>query len=287
MTIKKNITQDILEKIKILAFDMDGTLLNEKGVLSPANEACILRAMEKGYHIVIATGRGYSAFPTDVLGITGIRYMISSNGAHIVDQHTHETIYSNLLTREAVEAAMPWIADPDLMREVFFHHQVYADRHCMEDLPRYGVLTEKSQSYVRATRKPVEDAVALIREYADHLENINLLFPNQEKRFRYWKELREIKGLTVVSSMPYNIELGGATTSKATALKALAELLGLSHDNIMSFGDSTNDAEMLEAAQVAVAMGNAVEELKEMADVVTRSNAEDGVAYALDQLLGL
>ena len=87
--------------------------------------------------------------------------------------------------------------------------------------------------------------------------------------------------------MPYNIELGGATTSKATALKALAEMLGLSHDNIMSFGDSSNDAQMLAAAQIAVAMGNAVEELKEAADVITLSNAEDGVAYALERLLGL
>ena len=287
MIIKKEIAKDILRKIKILAFDMDGTLLNEKGALSEANEASLRRAMERGYHIVIATGRGYSAFPEAVLNMEGIRFMISSNGAHIVDQQTRETIYSNLLTRDAVEAAMPWISDPDVMREVFFHHQVYADRHCMEDLPRYGVLSEKSQHYVRTTRKPVEDAVALIREYADQLENINLLFPDQEKRLRYWQELSRIQGLTVVSSMPYNIELGGATTSKATALKALAEMLGLSHDNIMSFGDSSNDAQMLAAAQIAVAMGNAVEELKEAADVITLSNAEDGVAYALERLLGL
>ena len=287
MIIKKEIAKDILRKIKILAFDMDGTLLNEKGALSEANEASLRRAMERGYHIVIATGRGYSAFPEAVLNMEGIRFMISSNGAHIVDQQTRETIYSNLLTRDAVEAAMPWIADPDVMREVFFHHQVYADRHCMEDLPRYGVLSEKSQHYVRTTRKPVDDAVALIREYADQLENINLLFPDQEKRLRYWQELSRIQGLTVVSSMPYNIELGGATTSKATALKALAEMLGLSHDNIMSFGDSSNDAQMLSAAQIAVAMGNAVEELKEAADVITLSNSEDGVAYALERLLGL
>lgn len=287
MIIKKEIAKDILRKIKILAFDMDGTLLNEKGALSEANEASLRRAMERGYHIVIATGRGYSAFPEAVLNMEGIRFMISSNGAHIVDQQTRETIYSNLLTRDAVEAAMPWISDPDVMREVFFHHQVYADRHCMEDLPRYGVLSEKSQHYVRTTRKPVDDAVALIREYADQLENINLLFPDQEKRLRYWQELSRIQGLTVVSSMPYNIELGGATTSKATALKALAEMLGLSHDNIMSFGDSSNDAQMLAAAQIAVAMGNAVEELKEAADVITLSNSEDGVAYALERLLGL
>ncbi|HPF18543.1 MAG: HAD family hydrolase [Bacillota bacterium] len=287
MIIKNTVTKEVLEKIRILAFDMDGTLLDEKGALSSANAACIRRAMEKGYHIVIATGRGYSAFPEAVMNLEGIRYMISSNGAHIVDQHTGETIYSNLLTREAVEAAMPWISDPELMREVFFHHKVYADKHCMEDLPRYGVLTEKSQKYVLETRKPVEDAVALIREYADQLENINLLFPDGKKRLRYWAELKGINGLTVVSSMPYNIELGGATTSKATALKALAERLGLSHDNIMSFGDSSNDAQMLAAAQVAVAMGNAVEELKEAADVITLSNAEDGVAYALSRLLDL
>jgi Cof subfamily protein (haloacid dehalogenase superfamily) len=287
MIIKKEISKDVLRKIKILAFDMDGTLLDEKGALSAASEASLRRAMERGYHIVIATGRGYSAFPEAVLRMEGIRFMISSNGAHIVDQQTRETIYSNLLTRDAVEAAMPWIADPDLMREVFFHHQVYADRHCMEDLPRYGVISEKSQHYVRTTRKPVEDAVALIREYADQLENINLLFSEQEKRIRYLEELSRIQGLTVVSSMPYNIEIGGATTSKATALKALAEMLGLSHDNIMSFGDSSNDAQMLAAAQIAVAMGNAVDELKEVADVITLSNAEDGVAYALERLLDL
>ncbi len=287
MIVRKNISRESLEKIKILAFDMDGTLLDEKGGLSAANEASIHRAMERGYHIVIATGRGFSAFPRAVLDIGGIRYMISSNGAHIVDQHSGETIYSNLLTREAVESAMPWIADPDLMREVFFDHRVYADRHCMEDLPRYGVVSKKSQQYVRDTRIPVEDAVALIREHAHKLENINLLFPDQEKRMRYWSELGQVKGLTVVSSMPYNIELGGETTSKATALKALAAMLGLSHDNIMSFGDSSNDAQMLAAAQVAVAMGNAVEELKEAADVVTLSNAEDGVAHALHLLLDL
>ncbi len=287
MIIKKEISKDVLRKIKILAFDMDGTLLDEKGALSAASEASLRRAMERGYHIVIATGRGYSAFPEAVLRMEGIRFMISSNGAHIVDQQTRETIYSNLLTRDAVEAAMPWIADPDLMREVFFHHQVYADRHCMEDLPRYGVISEKSQHYVRTTRKPVEDAVALIREYADQLENINLLFSEQEKRIRYLEELSRIQGLTVVSSMPYNIEIGGATTSKATALKTLAEMLGLSHDNIMSFGDSSNDAQMLAAAQIAVAMGNAVDELKEVADVITLSNAEDGVAYALERLLDL
>jgi len=275
----------ILNKIKILAFDVDGTLLNEKGILSDNNRASIMRAMNKGYHIVIATGRVYSALPNDVLAVDGIRYVVTSNGAHIVDRSTKETIYSNLLTRPAVEAALPWISDPDIMREVFFGHEVYADKHCMEDLPRYGILSPKSQQYVLATRKPVEDTIALVKEHAELLEKINLIFSDEAKRKRYWEELNAHAGLTVVSSMPFNIELGGATTSKACALDALAKRLGLGHENIMSFGDSTNDAQMLSAAKIGVAMGNAVQELKEIADYITCTNEEDGVARALSVLL--
>ena len=281
----RKLSDAILNKIKILAFDMDGTLLNNKGVLSEVNKACILRALEKGYHIVIATGRVYSALPKDVMQVEGIRYVITSNGAHIVDMNTKETIYSNLLTRQAVEAALPWISDPDIMREVFFGHDVYADKHCMDDLERYGIVSPKSQQYVLETRKPVEDTIALVKEHAERLENINLIFSDEEKRKRYWEELSSHSGLTVVSSMPFNIELGGATTSKASALNALAKRLGLGHENIMSFGDSTNDAQMLSAAQIGVAMGNAVQELKEMADYITSTNEEDGVADALSILL--
>ena len=287
MIIKNGITKDALDAIQILAFDMDGTLLNEKGLLSEANENALMRAMEKGYHIVIATGRVYSAFPESVLNMEGIRYRISSNGAHIVDKKTGQTIYSNLLGREGVLKALPWISDRNLMKEVYFNHQVYVDRHCMENLPKYGVVTEKSQKYVLATRKPVDDVMVLLHEHIDELENINLRFAEQEKRMRYWEELRQIEELTVVSSLPHNLEIGGPTTSKATALKELAAMLGLGHDHIMCFGDSSNDEEMMAAAQIGVAMGNAVDELKEVADAITKTNAEDGVAYALAQLLDI
>lgn len=281
------IEKQALANIKILAFDMDHTLLDEKGELSTANRESLRRAKEKGFHIVIATGRGYSAFPKGILELPEIRYVITSNGAHIVDLQKQETIYSNLLTRKAVEDALPWIADHEVMKEVFFDHKVYADKHCMADLLSYGISSEKSRKYVLATRKPVDDTVALIREHAEKLENINLIFLDTDKRMRYWEELRQNKGLTVVSSMPFNIELGGETTSKASALKALAAKLGLGHDNIMSFGDSSNDTEMIAASQIGIAMGNAVDELKEIADYITDTNVRDGVAVALSKLLAI
>lgn len=287
MILNKKIEKKALENIKILAFDMDHTLLNEKGELSETNRQSLRRAKEKGFHIIIATGRVYSAFPKGILTLPEIRYVITSNGARIVDLQSQETIYSNLLTRKAVEDALPWISDPEVMKEVFFDHNVYADRHCMADLLRYGISSEKSQKYVLETRRPVDDTVALIKKNAEILENINLIFFDIDKRMRYWEELSQNKGLTVVSSMPFNIELGGKTTSKASALEALAARLGLGHDNIMSFGDSSNDAQMLAASQIGVAMGNAVDELKEIADYITDTNVRDGVAVALSKLLAI
>lgn len=287
MIIKNSISNDTLKGIKILAFDMDGTLLDEKGLLSQANEKALYRAMEKGYHIVIATGRVYSSFPQVVLDMDGIRYRISSNGAHIIDYDTGETIYSNLLSREGVLAAMPWISDRDLMKEVYFDHKVYIDRHCMDNLDFYGVKSDKSKNYVRRTRIPVDDVMVLLHENIDKLENINLVFADPEKRLRYWADLRKIDELTAVSSLPHNIEIGGPTTSKATALKELATMLDLGSEHIMCFGDSSNDEEMMRASKIGVAMGNAVDGLHDVADIITKSNAEDGVAYALTELLNI
>lgn len=276
-----------LKQIRILAFDMDGTLLNERGILSPANEAAICRAMDKGYHVVLATGRSYCAFPQDVLAVKGIRYMISANGAHVIDHHSEQTVFSDLLKQEAVNRALPWIEDPTLMIEVMKDHKVYANKSCMDNLARYGVTSEKGVHYVLTTRQPIDDVLTLVRERADELENINLRFKDEDKHRRYWEELKKLPGLTVVSSIPKVLEIGSETASKANALKALAGLLGLGHDHIMAFGDSSNDAHMLEEAAVGVAMGNAAEDLKALADYVTRSNAKDGVAYALEELLGI
>ena len=281
------INSEILSKIKILAFDLDGTLLGGKGKLTEGVKAYLLRAGEMGLEVVIATGREISTIPDEVLHFPGIRYAVTSNGARTFDLRTGKCIYENLLTREAVEAAMPWISDPDVMKEIFFDDNVLADRHALLDLPRYGITKEQTIIYHQTTRKPCDDTVAVLLENADRMENINLQFASQEKRAQYWEELKKIPGLTVVSSMPYNIELGGATTSKANALKELVASMGLGHENIMAFGDSSNDAHMLECAAVGVAMGNAVDELKAAADWVTLPNTEDGAAFALECLLGV
>jgi Cof subfamily protein (haloacid dehalogenase superfamily) len=285
---KAPLSRERLDKIKILAFDMDDTLLDARGKLSAGNREALERAMEKGYHVVIASGRVWSALPKDVLAVPGIQYAITSNGARIRDVHAGKVLYEDLLGTEAVEACYPWMKDPEVMLEIFYDDEVVADRWCMEHLEQFGRVTPKAQEYVLTTRTPVDDLWQRIEDNKARIENINLIFGDDEKRRRYLAEIKaQVPLVTAVSSTPVNIELGGVTTSKANALDVLAGMLGCGKENIMAFGDSTNDEQMLRHAGIGVAMGNAVPELLDIADYIAPTHDDDGVAYTLEKLLGI
>lgn len=269
--------------IKLIALDMDGTLLNEEGKLSWSSRRTLEQAMEEGIHVVISTGRVYSALPQDVLDVSGMEYAITSNGANILRLADNVTVYSNLIGEKGIFEILPHIQEKDVMIEAFFDHSVVAERRCLENLEQYGIIGERSQRYTLTTRKPVESVVALIEEKAAKMENINLIFTDKKKRAEYWQRLSRIPSITVTSSMPYNLEIGGATTSKAEALKHLCGLLNVKHGQVMACGDSENDLAMLQFAGLSVAMENAADPLKKVADFVTKTNREDGVAHAIQR----
>lgn len=274
-----------LPEIRLIALDMDGTLLDEKGVLAQESKDALLAAMERGVHVVIATGRVFGALPQDVVCVPGIEYAITSNGANIIRLKDRETIYSDLIDGDRLDGIMDILEDEAIMKEVFFDHQVFAQKSCLDHLEDYGICSEKSKRYTLTTRKPVPDVMKLIRENQNKLENINLIFKDLNRRSQVWEYLKTVDGLTVCSSMPYNLEIGGVNTSKAAALDELASILNVPREQIMACGDSSNDAAMLRHAGISVAMGNAEESVKSEAMMVTKSNAEHGVAYAIQQLV--
>ena len=287
MYYKMPLSKERLDKIKILAFDMDDTLLDGHGKLSDGNKAAIMRTMEKGYHVVIATGRVLAALPKDVLAVEGVQYAVTSNGARITDLHTGKILFENLITPEAVDAVKPYLHDEDVMLEIFFDDAVYADRKDLTHLADFGRTSEKSQHYVLTTRQPVDDLLGLLEENKDRMENLNLIMADDEKRLRWLSEIKKIPGVTACSSTPDNIEIGGLNTSKADALIELAAYLGLDKDSIMAFGDSSNDEQMVVRSGIGVAMGNSVPELLDVADYIAPTNEDDGVAYTLEHLLGI
>ena len=271
--------------IKLIALDLDGTTLNRSGRLAARTKAALEAAIRCGVHVVIATGRTFSAVPDEVREIEGIEYILSSNGAEIRNlQQGGVCIYSNYIDAAAVETALAELKKWDFMLEVFVDGTAYTDSAHYE-LAKQGGLPYRNSQYVIDTRNPVDDIIGFTLAHKDRIENININFDDQKDRLAMREILEKLPDVTLTTSFDHNLEIGGATTSKASALEALGDILGVSKDEIMACGDSPNDGAMLSMAGLPVAVGNAKDEIRAMAAYVTDTNDNDGVAKAVEKFV--
>ena len=264
--------------IKLIALDLDGTTLTRNGLTRRTKET-LEEAIRRGIHVVIATGRPYVALPQEVLEIKGLEYIAISNGGHVVDPECN-FIYSNCASKDAMLEVREIMKETGYPVEVFTGGCAYVDQRLYDDLKENG-STYMGARYILRTRKPVEDIYDFWLQHSGEIENINTHYESLEVRASMWKRFEEIPGITVTSSQRNNIELVGETTSKANALRHLTQMLSLDMDQIVAFGDSLNDLDMLQAAGISVAMGNADEELKKRADFICPTNEEEGVCYTI------
>lgn len=272
-----------LAGIKLIALDLDGTTLTREG-LTRRTKDTLEEAMERGIDVVIATGRVFSALPEKIHKIKGLRRIITSNGAHITDAQSGEFIYSDYASAEAIVRVHEILARTQYPIEVFTLGRAYIDRRVYDDLAANG-STYMSPKYVLRTRTPVDGIYDFLLEHKEKIENINIHFEFFEDKKRMCECLRRLPGITVTSSFSHNLEIGGRTTSKATALAEICKADEIPMESVMAFGDSPNDIHMIQEAGIGVAMGNAEEDVKAAADIVTLTNEEEGVAYTIRTLL--
>lgn len=271
--------------IKLIALDLDGTTLKRKSVLSENTKARLEEAIKKGVHVVIATGRTFTALPESIFEIRGLEYVITSNGAYVTRLSDMKNIYCNFAAPEAIEDVREILANcRQHPIEVFTKGRAYIDEEVFEEVKAKG-SDYMDADYIMRTRTPVPHIYDFLLENRDAVENINIHFRKFEDKLKLKKILEAHRGITVTSSMPHNLEVGGKTTSKADAIANLCVLLNIQEESVMAIGDSPNDMAMIKAAGIGVAMGNGEEEVKEAADFVTLTNEEDGVAFAVERFV--
>ncbi|MCR5481491.1 MAG: HAD family hydrolase [Clostridia bacterium] len=266
--------------IKLIALDMDKTTLRSDGTLSDFTRETFRTAADEGIHIIIATGRTLCALPKDVLEVEGIHYALTSNGAAIVDLVSGETIYKNYISPDAVEDVAELLKNYSFSIEVFFDGKAYIDKKT------FDIIKERNRDdfvtkYILSTREPKEDIISCMLENRNSIENINVNFENREDKEMMRPLLEGIKNVTITTSLARNLEVGGKTTSKGTALTELCGILGIRKEETMAAGDSPNDAALLLASGFPVAVANATDDVKEIAAYITDSNNDDGVAKAI------
>lgn len=270
--------------IKLIALDLDGTTLNDDRVISIRNRQALEKAAKKGVNVVIATGRPFSALPKDVFEMDSIRYVLTSNGASITDLHKNETFYENCLSPLAVEKSVELLKKYDYVIECFVKGIAYIDGDYYNEVKRTR-SSFRNIEYILNTRNPVDGIYEFMLDHKTQIENINVNFADIAEKPAMREKLLTLPETTITSSFDHNLEIGGATTSKAEALSKMGELLGIDRSEMMAIGDSPNDMAMLLTSGMPVAVGNAKDEVKAIAKYVAPTNHEDGVADAVEKFV--
>lgn len=275
--------------IRIIALDLDGTLLDSRKNLSDRNRDALAKAAEKGALIVPTTGRFFGMMPPAIRDLPFVRYAITINGAQVYDRETDTAIVRDEIPLATALAIM----------EVLDRYDVIYDCYRANWGWMTAALQAKAEGYatdahylkmVREFRKPVPELKAHLRATAADGDVQKVMLFSRLGDDVCLKDITaemnaRFPEIKVTSSTGNNIELNISTAHKGNALKRFAEHLGLTLGNCMAFGDGMNDLTMVEAAGLGVAMDNAVPDVKRVADYVTSSNDEDGVAAALDRFL--
>ncbi len=272
------------DEIKIVALDLDGTTFNSNGKLSARTRETLEKAASQGVHIVVSTGRAYSSLPEEIKTVEGAEYAVTSNGAHINYIKSGEQIYSQFLDASVIPEVIRIKEKYGANLEIFINGAAYTSKAYYQDIKENG-CEYRNVDYVLWSRRPVDDIEAMLIQHAEEVENINIVFPTIEKLETAKDEVMQISNATITSSFKTNLEVGGPTTSKKTALAELLNMLNLSRENLMCCGDAPNDIEMIEFAGLGVAVGNAWGGTKDHADYITASNDDDGVALAIEKFV--
>lgn len=270
--------------IRLIALDLDGTLLTTQKELSSRNRAALLKCAEQGIEIVPCTGRIWRGVPEIVRNLPGVHYAITVNGAVVEDVAGSRVLDERKMELSTALEILALAKQFQTMYDAYVDGRGYGEARFMDHMDDHGI-PPTLQKMILETRQPVPDLEEKLRELACPVDKINYFFGDQQERLRAKQALDARGDVIVTSSFSNNLEINALGATKGEAIARLAAHLGLDRGQTMGFGDGGNDMTMMTMAGIGVAMENAVEELKERADYITLSNDEDGVAAALEHFL--
>ena len=293
--------------VRLAALDLDGTLLNHEGQVTPRTRAALQAASDRGVVIVPTTGRPLGNLPPVVAQLPGVRYAITSNGAAVWDLGSDPlgAVYSRYANAAERQTSEPTC----LLRRLMPVETARAAFDLFMEYPGgmgvfwngYSVKDQASGDFAAArwarlhsteARQPNDGRFLVVRDlgewmsrHAHEVEKQCLFFAEQDQVPQALARFRAMPGVEVVQGSPENIEVTAAGVDKGEALLTLADRLGIPRAQTLAVGDSENDRAMLEKAGVAAVMANGMPQIKALADLVTTADCDhDGVAEILETL---
>jgi hypothetical protein len=276
--------------VRLIAFDLDGTAFNEHKRMTAETKAALEQAAEAGIELVPATGRPFVGMTEDIKNLQGIRYILTTNGAGIYERDTGVCIHEKPMELSKFLPMLARLEKLDVMADAFVKGQAYMNEDKVKWIS-YINGPEEIKQFISKSRKRVKSQSEYLRKKGADVEKLTINFATgpDGKRIDYdpaWEIVKDYPEFLSVSGGMQNIEVTNKGISKASGLRWLGDKLGISMEEMMVFGDSGNDIEMIREAGIGIAMANAEPEVLQIADFVTKSNDESGIAYAIYKYLG-
>lgn len=293
--------------VRLAALDLDGTLLNHEGQVTPRTRAALQAASDRGVVIVPTTGRPLGNLPPVVAQLPGVRYAITSNGAAVWDLGSDPlgavySRYANAAERQTSEPTclLRRLMPVETAREVFGIFMeynggmsVFSDGYSIKEQSGVDFMAARwARLHSTEARQPDDGRFTIVRDFAEwmsrhahEVEKMCVFFGDPDLASSWLPRFRAIPGVEVVQGSPENIEVTAAGVDKGEALLTLADRLGIPRAQTLAVGDSENDRAMLEKAGVAAVMANGMPQIKALADLVTTADCDhDGVAEVFETL---
>ena len=286
---------------KLAAIDLDGTMLNQYGVVTEKTKEAIQKAQQNGIEVIIASGRPIDSIKAIAKEIKSEKFFISGNGAIIYDLAKKEIIYENTLKKQKVLDIIK------ICEENSIYYNIYTEKEIIAKSLQCNVLYyHKENANKEEENKTHINIVDNLYDYISNREEkvikITVCENNQaifNSIMRKLKEIDEIEVLDIshmsrklikqgCEEIPieyYYTEISAKNVDKWNALEFLKEKLNIKTEELIAIGDNINDKKMIENAGFGIAMGQSHPNIKEVANQVTASNAEDGVAEALIKII--
>ena len=285
---------------KLVAIDLDGTMLNSYGMVTENTKQAIKNTINKGTEVIIASGRPIDSIKTIAKEIGSENYFIAGNGALIYDIKKDEIIYEKFMNKQKVLEIIK------ICEENSIAYNIYTEKTIIAKGLKYNVLYYYKENLKKEESKKTNITIVEdVYEYIKSLENekfLKITVCDETKSVfnSIIRKLRTVEDIDVLDVLHmsrkmikqgtedvpieyYYTEISLKDVDKWNAIEYLAKKMNISRDEIIAIGDNINDKEMIENAKVGIAMGQSTPVITEIADFVTSNNNEDGVARALEK----
>ena len=283
---------------KLIAIDLDGTLLNSYGIITENTKKIIKKVEEQGVNIILASGRPIDSIQAIANEIESKKYFIAGNGAIVYDIEKDEIIYENCLKKQKVLEIIK------ICEENSIGYSIYTEKEILTTALKYNVLYYHKENLKKSEDKKTK--ISIIQNMEEYIKNDNtsrylkitvcdedkIVFDSIIRKLRNLKDIEVLdvshmarktikQGTEEIAVEYYYTEISRKNVDKWNAIEFLAKKLEIDSKDIMAIGDNINDKQMIENAGLGVAMGQSTPVITNVANEVTSSNNEEGVAKIL------